>query len=142
MISACRPVHMPKLVRTRAESWPMACTPCTCACALPPTCVPAAACPPAGDKFESLVDPNYPSTCSIKRNALNVHGITDAMVTGCPASPQVVLALLAWIYQRCREAGGARPTLVGHNIRGWVGCAARRGGRAACNVQCTGAALH
>ncbi len=45
----------------------------------------------------------------------NITHITPAMLLHAPYEAWVVLALLCWVYQRCRAAGSARPTFIGHN---------------------------
>jgi hypothetical protein len=46
-----------------------------------------------------------------------VHGITSAMLAGQPTTAEASVALLAWVYQRCRAAGGNSVLLMAHNAR-------------------------
>lgn len=72
--------------------------------------------PPPGENFSTLINPHGPGThVDLSLEVQNITHITPAMLLHAPHEGWVVLALLCWVYQRCRAAGGARPTLIGHN---------------------------
>ena len=68
--------------------------------------------PTPGDCFSTLVRPYR----VIPKDAQAIHHITDEMVADQPKGGNMGLALLAWMYQLCRDAGGARPVLIAHNL--------------------------
>ena len=51
--------------------------------------------------------------------ASELTGITADALSTAPEDGWVALALLTWLYQRLRAAGGGRPVLLGHNFHGF-----------------------
>ncbi|KAG2493591.1 hypothetical protein HYH03_008109 [Edaphochlamys debaryana] len=80
---------------------------------------------PTGDTFASLICPAlHDGTPRPIDPFIHAHtGITPPMLATAPPERWVALAALAWLYQRCRAAGGVRPTILAHNLpfdRGFI----------------------
>jgi hypothetical protein len=79
--------------------------------------------PLAGDTFSTLVNPitNLKegamlwALSDLVKDTVHIHKIPPSMLAPAPSSQHVTLALLAWILQRCRAAGGRAPLLIAHN---------------------------
>lgn len=83
-------------------------------------------CISTGDSFDTLVAlGQWSSWGGISKAATAVHGIKTQTLDGMPKQHQAFAALLLWVYQHCRAAGGAVPVFVAHSAR-WVGGGRRR----------------
>ncbi|PNH05885.1 DNA polymerase III PolC-type [Tetrabaena socialis] len=71
-----------------------------------------------GDAFSSLINPvGRNRDVYLTPDIVRLTNITPAMLRPAPDTPSASLAFLCWLYQRCRAAGGVRPTFMGHNVK-------------------------
>jgi hypothetical protein len=64
-----------------------------------------------GHEFSTRVNPG----CAISAGSSSVHKITAKDVAGAPSTSAMSVALMAWMTQRCKAAGGARMVLMAYN---------------------------